>query len=202
MSRPTTPQDDGVASPGRFVPGRADPDGRLPRPLLEFAESLLVSLGDARLAWLVGLPGSGKSTLLEACRVVDDRTQTIELSRELAAMGHSEGSSRPGGLQALGDAVGRIRARCAEQSARKLVATTGVPLGSVPCLQRELLMALSIDPARANMPLRSRPQRAARKATPSEIVMHCQNLEKLARLPHAMLVEVPLIPALVGRAVP
>lgn len=202
MSRPMPPQDDRVASPGRFVPGRADPDGRLPRPLLDFAELLLASFGDARLAWLAGLPGSGKSTLLEACRVVDARTQTIELSREFAAMGHSEGASRPGGLQALGDAVGRVRARCAEQSARTLAATTGVPIESVPCLQRELLLVLSIDPARADLQLRSRPHRAARTATPAEIVMHRQNLEKLARLPHARLVEVPFFPALVGRAVP
>jgi len=83
-----------------------------------------------------------------------------------------------------------------------LVATTGVPIESVPCLQRELLLVLSIDPERADLQLRSRPQRAARTAIPAEIVMHRQNLEKLAQLPHARLVEVPLIPALVGRAVP
>jgi energy-coupling factor transporter ATP-binding protein EcfA2 len=170
--------------------------------LLEFAESMLASFGDARLVWLAGLPGSGKSTLLRACRVVDDRTQTIELSRELAAMGHSDGPPRPGGLQALGDAVGRVRTRCAQQSARSVVATTGIPIESVPCIQRELLLVLSIDPARADLQLRSRPQRAARTATPAEIVMHHQNLERLARLPHARLVEVPLIPTLVGREVP
>lgn len=200
MSTPTPPQSDNVAGSWGVVPGRADPDGHLPRPLLEFAETMLASFGDARLTWLVGLPGSGKSTLLQACRAVDGQVRTIELSQELAALGHSEGPPRPGGLQALGDAVSRVRARCAQESARTLVATTGIPIESVPCVPRELLLVLSIDPTRADLQLRSRPQRAARTATPAEIVMHRQNLERLAGLLHARLVEVPSVPALLGRA--
>lgn len=202
MSTPTPHHGGNAANPGGFTPRNPDLNDHLPRRLLEFAESMLANFGDAHLAWLVGPPGSGKSTLLQACRVVDDRMQTIELSRELAETGHSEGPPRPGGLQALGDAVGRVRARCAQQSARTVVATTGIPADSVPFIQSELLLILSIDPARADLQLRSRPQRAARTATPTEVVMHRQNLERLARFPHARLVEVPIIPTLVGREPP
>lgn len=202
MSTPTPPQSGIVANSGSVVPSRADPNGHLPRPLLEFAESMLATFGDARITWLVGLPGSGKSTLLRACRAVDGQLRTIELSHELAAMGYSEGPPRPGGLQALGDAVSFVRERCAQESVRSLVATTGIPIESVPCVPRELLLLLSIDPNRAGLQLRSRPQRTARTATPEEIVMHRQNLERLARLPHARMVEIPSIPELVGRAVP
>lgn len=201
MSAPTRLPNDEESHSVAGVPGLGDTNGRLPRELLECAESLLDSVREARLAWLVGLPGSGKSTLLEACRVVDPGTRIIELAQELTDTGYSEGPPRPGGLQALGAAAGRVRERCAHGSARTIVATTGVPIESVPCVPDERLLVIAVDSARAEQQLRSRPPRAARSATPEEMAMHGQHLERIKQLPHAILIEVPVIPLLVGRAV-
>ncbi len=202
MSSTTQSSADDAARSGAGAFGHPDADGRLPRALLECAESLVMSMEEARLAWLVGLPGSGKSTLLEACRVVDHGVRTVELAHELKDVGHPDGPPRPGGLQALGAAVGRVRGRCAQDATRTIVATTGVPMESVPWVRDERLWVLAVDPARAEGQLRSRPPRAARTATPEEMVMHAKHLERLRQLPHARPVEVPVIPSLVGRAVP
>lgn len=180
--------------------GRATPGLELPLDLVDFARALLARVRSARIVWIIGLPGAGKSTLLAACRQADDTVETLELMDELDKMGITEGPPRPGGLTSLGVAARRVRTSAAKRGVLTLISTTGIPVDAVPPTPGEVLLVLGTAPERAEVQLRNRPPRSARTAAASEIPMHQQIVQRLADLPHAQIVSVPMIPSLLGRA--